>query len=678
MGKSKIHPSTPSGEPPANPPFPDQSYSSLRKTLLSSGEKFCDPHFPCDATVLAATDNVSAQRHDAVSGVRWLRASEIADRPVLISGGASASDVRQGSLGSCWLLAAIGTALGHPRLVRHLAPDSDGERSWDKGGPEWVRTGLLRFRVWRFGEEVEVVIDDRLPCGPDGVPIYAHSTEPHELLVPLLEKMYAKLCGGYWALDGGDAAEALVDFTGGISESVALQDKDASEENLFKRLDKLSRAGAMMSASISTDPTQMEAVLQNGLVMGHAYSVTGVFKLKLEGSTFFKNKTQTVIRLRNPWGSQEFNGAWSDGSPEWQSIHSKERAKLGLVAEDDGEFFMAFDDFLNHFTRLVIVNSVNTSLFSLRATWHSHFFHSWWARADPTVKPPKRGGTKAAVNTAGGCINNRDTFTNNPQFLVDLPEAQDLILAVHQRDRRGDREHKHHTIGFSVVRTETNRPEFRSARLSDSTLAHPVVGKVTFINSREVATTIHDLPRGKYIIVPSTFDANEETDFLLRAYTETRSASVKQLVRSDPKRRFWQSSISGSVRVVVRRIEGGKSRGLIDKGDMYVRVRCGPLTKPAKTRVISQNAVDPVWDEPLLFWLKGKPAKRKDRVEFALYDEDFGFDDFAGEAILNVADLAKPDKAGEWFEMRLVLKDRGGKTIDGKLVVAIQYAEGTQ
>lgn len=51
-----------------------------------------------------------------------------------------------------------------------------------------------------------------------------------------------------------------------------------------------------------------------GLIIGHAYSVTAVRKLHLgERLTFsFKAEKLFMIRLRNPWGKKEWNGAWSD------------------------------------------------------------------------------------------------------------------------------------------------------------------------------------------------------------------------------------------------------------------------------------------------------------------------------------------------------------------------------
>lgn len=47
-------------------------------------------------------------------------------------------------------------------------------------------------------------------------------------------------------------------------------------------------------------------------------------------------------------------------------------------------------------------------------------------------------------------------------------------------------------------------------------------GSSTFINSREVFTKL-ELDPGRYVVVPSTFDANEDGEFMLRIYTEKKA-----------------------------------------------------------------------------------------------------------------------------------------------------------
>lgn len=60
------------------------------------------------------------------------------------------------------------------------------------------------------------------------------------------------------------------------------------------------------SSFCSADRAEVEAKLSNGLIKGHAYSVTGAHKISVKG------KTVNLVRIRNPWGQKEWNGDWSD------------------------------------------------------------------------------------------------------------------------------------------------------------------------------------------------------------------------------------------------------------------------------------------------------------------------------------------------------------------------------
>lgn len=80
--------------------------------------------------------------------------------------------------------------------------------------------------------------------------------------------------GSYESLKGGSTTEALEDFTGGLTEMFELKDK--TPNNLLSIMLKSQDRGSLMACSINADPRQLEAELPNGLIMGHAYSVTSV------------------------------------------------------------------------------------------------------------------------------------------------------------------------------------------------------------------------------------------------------------------------------------------------------------------------------------------------------------------------------------------------------------------
>jgi len=375
--------------------------------------------------------------------------------------------------------------------------------------------GLFRFNFWHQGDWQEVVVDDRLPTYR-GQLVFMHSTEKNEFWSALLEKAYAKLMGSYESLKGGSTSEAMEDFTGGVTEMFDLQ---TAPPNLLRIMMKAFDRGSLMGCSIDADPNKVEAELSNGLIMGHAYSVTSV---KLADIATPRMTGQIpMVRIRNPWGNgSEWTGAWSDGSKEWSLLSEDEKIELGIQMEDDGEFWMSFQDFTDNFQKLEICNlgpdSLDEGDLADKKRWECHKTHAGWVKRV----------------SAGGCRNYLETFWTNPQFRMTLTDPDDeddddlctALVAVLQKDRRKKRKEGLDLLTMGYVIYKLDDPEAPPLDMNFFKYNASVAKSPTFINMREVCGR-HKLPPGTYAIVPSTFEPQDEGDFLLRIFTEKPNIS---------------------------------------------------------------------------------------------------------------------------------------------------------
>ncbi|XP_063333233.1 calpain-8 [Pelmatolapia mariae] len=478
--------------------FNQQDFEQLRSECSQTGSLFCDPAFPADWDSLGYKQ--LGRYSSKTSGVEWKRPWELCSDPRFVADGARRTDVCQGELGDCWLLAAIASLTLDPQILNRVVPPGQSFTS--------QYAGIFHFQLWQYGEWVDVVVDDRLPTR-DGKLLFVHSAEGVEFWSALLEKAYAKVSSSYEALNGGSSVEGFEDFTGGIAESYDLKE---APPFLFHIIRKALKLGSLLGCSIDISSShETELITSQKLVKGHAYSITAAEQVHHCGSPV------ELIRIRNPWGQVEWTGAWSDSSKEWDGVRAEEKRRLDRCAED-GEFWISYHDFLSHFSRLDICNLTPDTLTSNEVgRWNFAEFEGTW-----------RVGS-----TAGGCRNYPATFCSNPQFFIRLDDMDDdphdgeegctVLIGLMQKDARRERcfGRDLNAIGFAIYKVPDQYKGRTNIRLGPDVLLRDqsVARSHAFINLREVCDRFK-LPPGEYAIVPSTFEPHRKGSFVLRVFTE--------------------------------------------------------------------------------------------------------------------------------------------------------------
>nr|XP_005589178.2 calpain-12 isoform X1 [Macaca fascicularis] len=503
--------------------FRGQSYEAIRAACLDSGILFRDPYFPAGPDALGY-DQLGPDSEKA-KDVKWMRPHEFCAEPKFICEDMSRTDVCQGSLGNCWFLAAAASLTLYPRLLRRVVPPGqDFQHGY---------AGVFHFQLWQFGRWVDVVVDDRLPVR-EGKLMFVHSEQRNEFWAPLLEKAYAKLHGSYEVMRGGHMNEAFVDFTGGVGEVLYLRQNSMG---LFSALRHALAKESLVGATALSDRGEYRT--EEGLVKGHAYSVTGTHKVFL-GFTKVR-----LLRLRNPWGRVEWTGAWSDSCPRWDALPTECRDAL-LVKKEDGEFWMELRDFLLHFDTVQIC-SLSPEVLGPSPEgggWHVHTFQGRWVRGF----------------NSGGSQPSAETFWTNPQFRLTLLEPDEeededeegpwggwgasgawgparggrtpkctVLLSLTQRNRRRLRAKglTYLTVGFHVFQIPEELLGLWDSPRSRALLPRLLRADRSPLSARRDVSRRCRLRPGHYLVVPSTAHAGDEADFTLRVFSERRHTAVE-------------------------------------------------------------------------------------------------------------------------------------------------------
>ncbi|RZF42001.1 hypothetical protein LSTR_LSTR003506 [Laodelphax striatellus] len=279
--------------------YKKQDFAELKRHHREEHTLFIDPTFPAIDSIIGTSS--------MPPNIQWKRPPDICANPRLFSDIEKSQIVRPGEFSCNWIVSACAVLSGVHEIRNKVIPDY-WEQEWDAARPEQY-CGLFHFRLWRFGQWLDVVVDDLLPT-VDNTLLTLQGGLENEFWPALVEKAYAKLHGSYDALREGHLSDALVDFTGGVSEVIDLQAEEYSSHEDKRReffemlLSEMAHHSLLCFSVIAPLPSDIGTRTSLGINKGHAYHVTDVRRIHLAETNLrnlFKGRHKAaMVRLRDP------------------------------------------------------------------------------------------------------------------------------------------------------------------------------------------------------------------------------------------------------------------------------------------------------------------------------------------------------------------------------------------
>lgn len=334
---------------------------------IKSQKNFIDPTFPHDLQGFTSINEKS--RYAQWTLARWLRPHEIFQNTyteIRLFEKIDPNSILQGTLDTCHFLAVLSSLAEYPERVKAIFQQT-----------EINKYGVYAVNFYLNGKPKEIIVDDYFPCFFDKLePIFV-KTDGKQIWPLILEKAWCKMFESYRIVEIEVVYEAMEDILG--APSLGYWVKSGDKDQMFLKLLEWNKNEYLLSATSGSNLS-----IEGGIVANHTYSILGVYEA-------FEYK---IIKLRNPWGSLEWKGLFSDNSSNWtDEIKKKANYEIQI---NDGVFVMTLEEFYNRFSHVSI------------CLFHDNWIYQY-----------------LEINT------NKSTY-----FSIKLEKEQEVCIRVHQENEK--------------------------------------------------------------------------------------------------------------------------------------------------------------------------------------------------------------------------------------------------
>lgn len=327
-------------------------FSEILLKYKLDGTKYIDPNFHPSLKILEKKVSIS-ESFDDYKRLDELYKAKLFQRELI-----NQNNIQQGNLGDCYFVSALSCIAKQPYLIKNffetdlpdniLGPIDDSVN---------IECGAVVVYFNAYGRLIPVLIDTLMPVKNGRLRFCSPSDPSKSPWFCLVEKAYAKLNGSYSNISGGlfyNGIYSLLGYYPKRKNLAKFKKSGKPDDFIIQKIMKYQSDYDVIGTSIqlkklANNVTEQE-VKDRGLILKHCYYLVKIRQIN----------EKTLICLRNPWGSHEWNGDWSDKSSLWTP---ELKSTLNWEDKEDGTFWMCAEDYLKYFTEICL--SV-----PIPPTWH--------------------------------------------------------------------------------------------------------------------------------------------------------------------------------------------------------------------------------------------------------------------------------------------------------------------
>jgi len=257
------------------------------------------------------------------------RASEVFDNFKIIVKGIENLELTKSIYEQC-LYCVLSCLANSPQIIFNLI------RTLEKNDYGFYEVNLFIDGIWQI-----FYLDDFFPFSIQDNKFIGYSNIDDQLWPMLLEKAFAKACGGYYEMYCTDCSKFLSAFTGMESGHVKIIKNEIFDfiyENIKKKFTLICN-----TKDFAKNSSNQVVVEKFGLKPSYYYVILDAFELEKNES-----KSTKLVKIGCPWEKVEFKGEWSIDSPNWDE-NLKKKYFNNTSKTKFGYEYLTIDEFVKNF-----------------------------------------------------------------------------------------------------------------------------------------------------------------------------------------------------------------------------------------------------------------------------------------------------------------------------------------